>query len=82
MNSLKALKQIEWFSRVESANYKEFSKNMDIIKRDLEVLEIIKKEMYLEIDEIFIGSDSIEMIPIPRRSRTEEYNKIKEWLNG
>lgn len=66
-----------------------FEKELDIIEKDLEILEILKSYMSIET-EIFENENNevveYEYIAFNNGDldieNKEEYNKIKEWLQG
>lgn len=80
MNGLEALNRI--CNDCESEEYK-------LIKKDLEILEILKKSM--SVDTEVFENDNHEVVEYEYIAfndweldieNKEEYNKIKEWLQG
>ena len=64
----------------------EFSKELNIIRKDLEVLELIKNNKIIFLREIFNEKNSYcgqSNVEVERAKESkEELNKIKEWLEN
>jgi len=74
----------EAVDRIKNDDYsKRYSKNklLNIIKKDLEVLEMFKK--FSKIDKYkLLGEIKAIKITYMTNEEEEDYNKIKEWLEG
>lgn len=97
--SIEALNRIETvvpFNRENKPNYYSqfmqsetpFYEDFDLVKKDLEVLEILKKKMVIDTDyyDSDVGCEEFEYIayngqPLNIENK-EEYDLIKEWLEN
>ena len=84
MTSKEALEKLNYECIHSNGTDDESSKELNIIKKDLEVLELIKNNKIIFLRSIFnernsyCGQSNVE-VERAKKSK-EELNKIKEWL--
>lgn len=86
MTSKEALES--WFNAISTNDKIRWEEHYKVIKKDLEVLEILKKKMIIDTDyyDSDVGCEEFEYIayngqPLNIENK-EEYDLIKEWLEN
>lgn len=71
MNSKEALEK--WFNTISTQDKIRWEENYKLINKDLEVLDILKKNIFVADNMIYAT---------PNELNNDDYNKLKEWYEN
>lgn len=84
MTSREALEEIQEHIVIDrNYHFTKAQKNIDIIKKDLEILEIIKNKLVFPLALMSLPYELYNQSVMKEQQLTqEEYDRIKEWLKN
>ena len=73
MNSKEALEKLNFECIRSNGVDDEYAKELKIVQKDLEVLDILKKNIFVSDNMIYATPNELEK---------DDYNKLKEWIGN